>query len=90
MENYYNNGKGKDEKNKTRDESKPMSRPRVFLEKVKRMKASKSSSDFAGTEMSPSPAGPTYTYNPLAMKITARNVLNEQLRIMLCFVLRIM
>ena len=75
VENYYNNGKAKDEMNKTPDDSKPMSRPRVFLEKVKRMKASKSSSESAGTEMSSSPAGPTYTYNPLAMKITARNVL---------------
>ena len=76
VENYYNNGKAEDEKNKTPDSSKPMSRPRVFLEKVKKMKASKSSSDSDVADMSPSfPAGLTYTYNPLAMKITARNVL---------------
>ena len=92
--NYYNNGKARNEMNKTGDSKaiihnkylsdNKMSRPRVFLEKVKKMKANKFSSNSAAADMSSSfPAGPTYTYNPLAMKITARNVLNEQLRIML-------
>ena len=90
---------GEDEMNKTGDSKaiihnkylsdNKMSRPRVFLEKVKKMKANKFSSNSAADMSSSFPAGPTYTYNPLAMKITARNVLNEQLRIMLCYVLRI-
>ena len=85
-ENYYNNGKSRNEMKKTGDSKaiihnnylsdNTMSRPRVFLEKVKKMKANKSSSNSAVSDMSSSfPAGPTYTYNPLAMKITVRNVL---------------
>ena len=88
VENYHNNGKAKNEMNTKPDSEaiihnnylfdKKMSKPRAFLEKVKKMKASKSSSNSAKEDMSSSfPAGPTYTYNPLAMKITVRrNVLN--------------
>ena len=95
VENYYNDGKkAKNEINKIEDSKaiipnnypsdNTMSRPRVFLEKVKKMKANKFS---AVTDMSSAlPPRPTYTYNPLAMKITVRNVLNEQLRIMLYYV----
>ena len=83
VENYNNNGKGKNEMNKTPDRKaiihnnylsdNTMSRPRVFLEKVKKLKANKIS---AVADMSSAfPPGPTYTYNPLAMKITVRNVL---------------
>lgn len=84
VENYINVGKkAKNEMNKTADSKaiihnnyisdNTMSRPRVFLEKVKKLKANKIS---AVADMSSAfPPGPTYTYNPLAMKITVRNVL---------------
>ena len=86
VENYYNKGEARNEMNKTPDSKaiiqnnylsdNTMSRPRAFLEKVKKMKANKSSSNSAVADMSSSfSPGPTYTYNPLAMKITVRNVL---------------
>ena len=87
VENYNKDGKkGKNKMNKPADSKaiiqnnhlsdNTMSRPRVFLEKVKKMKANKFSSDSAEVDMSSAfPPGPTYTYNPLAMKIRVRNVL---------------
>jgi len=77
LQNYYNNGNTRNEITNTPDtktiiqknyiSEKAMSRPLAFLEKVKKMKSKTSASDTEDTSSS-FPSGPTYTYNPLAVR----------------------